>query len=273
MARPEREASMQAYIDALNKRYEILCKTISQARAKCKNAPEGYLHISAGKKQINWYRVSAESPGRHVYIPQKDIDLAKALASKTYVQKFILRASRELRSLEEYLRRVTGKTPEDLYSEMSVHRRKLVQPLLVTDEISAALWESTAYVHGTSFPEHKIYPTKKGDLVRSKSEAFIADTYYEMGIPYRYEQVIVFPDGSELDPDFTVWDKKNRKEIYHEHCGLMDDPGYRRRFLQKIDIYRKHGIYTGRNLILTFEGEGIALNMREVRTMLGELFL
>jgi len=74
-----------------------------------------------------------------------------------------------------------------------------------------------------------------------------------------------------LIPDFSLWDKKRRRVIYHEHFGKMDDPVYRKRNLKKIDDYRRNGIFSAKNLIMTFEGEGTSLNMREMRAMIEDL--
>ncbi|MBO4689147.1 MAG: hypothetical protein J5636_11630 [Clostridiales bacterium] len=219
------------------------------------------------------YLVSEQTAGRRKYITRKEVALARALASRTYLERFIFRASRELISLNAYIDCISGKSPEKLFTNMCDARKALIRPLLVSDEVCERLWEQAPYTQGSTFPEKKIYPTKKGDMVRSKSEVLFADTYLEMGIPYRYEQELRFPDGSVLVPDFTLWDKKNRREIYHEHCGKMDDPVYRKRFLEKNDIYRRNGIYTGKNLMLTFEGDGTTLNMKEMRAMISDMFL
>ncbi len=264
---------MQTFIESLKKRKMLLEWAISVAKTNLRNLPEGHLEIAGSKSWTSLYLVSPETSGRRKYIPKKDIALAKALASRTYLEHFLRRATRDLKLLNSYLDFVSSRPPEDLYSEMSPARQALVRPLLVTDDELARTWEAAEYTRGTSFPEKKIYPTKKGDLVRSKSEVFFADMYLEMGIPYRYEQELRFPDGEVLDPDFTLWDKKRRQEMYHEHCGKMDDPVYRKRFHEKIDIYRRNGIYTGKNLILTFEGDGTTLNMLEMRNMISEIFL
>ena len=262
---------MQTYINGLFRRKEILRKSRHQAELILKKAPDGHLDIVSGRK-ISYYFV--KSPGsKRIYIPKKNISLAKALAAKSYAKRLIRRLDREMRALDRYSLAVTGKSPESLFSELCRERQVLVNPILMNDEICASRWEQTQFIQSTYHMENKVFPTKKGDLVRSKSEAIIADAYYEMGIPYRYDQVLNLKDGESIVPDFSVWDKKNRKEIYHEHCGLMDDPLYRKRFLEKIDIYRRNGIYTGKNLILTFEGEGTILNINEIRTMLEELFL
>ncbi|MBO4474574.1 MAG: hypothetical protein J5750_06645 [Clostridiales bacterium] len=247
-------------------------RTIAKAEVNLRDLPEGHLEIVNSKTRICFYHVSQQTDKRRKYIARKDVAVARALASRTYLERFIFRASRELVALNAYIDCISGESPEELFSNMCDARKALIRPLLISDEVCARMWEQAPYIHGSSYPEMKIYPTKKGDLVRSKSEVLFADTYLDMGIPYRYEQELRFPDGAVLDPDFTLWDKNNRREIYHEHCGKMDDPGYRKRFMEKIDIYRRNGIYTGKNLILTFEGEGTTLNMKEMRSMISGLF-
>lgn len=39
----------------------------------------------------------------------------------------------------------------------------------------------------------------------------------------------------------------------------------------KLEEYRKSGIYLGKNLIITHEGEGCYLNIREVKKMVKEM--
>ena len=263
---------MQAYLESLFQRREELLVTIKKAKKWLEDTIDGHLEIGTGKK-ISFYLVSPATGGRRMYIPKSNKDLAEALASKAYAERVLARATRELAALDRYIRRVTGRTPEEVFSEMCDARKVLVRPFLETDEEYARRWENAPYEHGTAFLENKIYPTKKGDLVRSKSEAIIADMYYDQGIPYRYEQLLQFKDGVMLDPDFTVLNRKTRTVVYHEHFGKMDDPVYRKRNLAKVDIYRRHGIYTGKNMILTFEGDGTMLNIKEIRDMMRELFL
>ena len=66
-------------------------------------------------------------------------------------------------------------------------------------------------------PEHLKYSTEKGELVRSKSELLIADMYYSLGIPYKYEAGVKLRGGIVRYPDFTLLRVRDRKEFYHEH--------------------------------------------------------
>ena len=54
---------------------------------------------------------------------------------------------------------------------------------------------------------------------------------------------------------------------------MLDDDDYRKKNLRKISDYRKNGIYTGKNLILTFEGLGNPFNINDLKKNMSEMFL
>ena len=95
--------------------------------------------------------------------------------------------------------------------------------------------------------------TAKGEQVRSKSEILIADTLYRKNIPYCYERPLEFPGAGRIHPDFTILRRSDRKEVYWEHLGMMDDPEYAANALMRIDLYERNGIFPGDRLILTHE--------------------
>ena len=64
----------------------------------------------------------------------------------------------------------------------------------------------------------------------------------------------------------------SRQEIYHEHMGLIDDKEYRMHNLQKIEEYRKSGIFAGKNLFITYESSGCPLNIREIEKCVRWMF-
>lgn len=262
---------MQGYLDELQRRREMLKKCISRAEKGMPRDIHGRLAISIKGKKPYYYHVSKKTGKTGVYISKKNNRFAQDLATKSYLQKVLNRMKNEMGILDRYLELLTKKNAEDVYSGFSTSRKALVKPLLVSDELCAQIWEREPFQQSTFMPEMKIYPTKKGDMVRSKSEVLFADLYSDLGIPYRYEEVITLHDGTIMTPDFTLWDKKRRRVIYHEHFGKMDDPLYRKKNLKKIDDYRRNGIYSGKNLIMTFEGDGTILNMREMRVMIEDL--
>ena len=63
-------------------------------------------------------------------------------------------------------------------------------------------WQSKTFKTNSYKTENKIYDTRRGEKVRSKSEAIIADMLFEMGIPYHYEYPLRLRNGDHFD---DVW--------------------------------------------------------------------
>lgn len=100
---------------------------------------------------------------------------------------------------------------------------------------------SPVVINGHFFEEYLIHRTARGEMVRSKSEVIIADHLANKGIEYFYERPLTI-DGVTKYPDFTVEDMESGVTYYWEHCGMLHVPSYRRRWEEKIEWYRSHGI-------------------------------
>lgn len=87
-----------------------------------------------------------------------------------------------------------------------------------------------------------IHRTERGDLVRSKSELVIADKLHARGVDYAYEQPLILRNGRTRYPDFTIANHATGVTHYWEHLGMLDDPGYRRRWERKRAEYFAAGI-------------------------------
>lgn len=235
--------------------------------------PPGNLRINKNRGIPRYYHVTEANDTHGRYIRKENLELARKLAEKDYLNKLFKKSEAELRDINNYLSNHTQSDLEDIYTFTNDYRKNLITPLVLSDELYVQQWENESYETNPYYKDEKIYPTKKGDLVRSKSEVLLADMYYELGIPYRCEAEICLRDGSKKYPDFTLLDVKKRRIIYHEHLGLIDDDGYRKRNLRKLDEYRRSGIYLGKNLIITYEGEGSYLNIKEIRQMIKEMLL
>jgi len=97
--------------------------------------------------------------------------------------------------------------------------------------------------HGTRFlEEHLIHRTRRGDLVRSKSEVIIADLLHALGINYHYERTLTAPDGTWRAPDFTVIDDDSGARVFIEHLGMLHDPSYKERWEKKLAWFRVQSI-------------------------------
>ena len=253
------------------KRKLYLEKLLEQIRLESSNLPEGRLRVCNDRGIARYYHVSCSGDTQGKYIPRKEAEKASCLAQKDYLQKLYRNIKDELMDIEKYLSKHSSQALENVYDELNAYRKNLVKPLVVSDQIYQKQWKSQVYESNPYYPEEKVYITKKDEMVRSKSEVMLADMYYELGIPYRYEAELKLMDGKIKYPDFTVLKMSTREVFYHEHFGLLDDEEYRRANLVKLDEYRRNGIFPGKNLIITYETAGCYLNIKEIKRMIKEI--
>ncbi len=234
-------------------------------------SPHGKLRVSNDRGKPRYYQIMDAKDTHGRYLSRKERELACGLAQKDYLQKVYQQVREELVDIEKYLIKYGEKSLEDVFDRLNKYRKDMVTPLVVSDEMFVKKWEQESYETNPYYPEEKVYSTKKDELVRSKSEVLLADMYYELGIPYRYEAKLQFPNGKIKYPDFTILKTSTREVLYHEHLGLLDDETYRQTNLIKLDEYRRNGIFVGKNLIITYEAAGCYLNIKEIKMMVQEI--
>ena len=93
---------------------------------------------------------------------------------------------------------------------------------------------------------------RDGTLVRSKSEAIIADLLRDMGAKFRYEEPVA-AGGRVLHVDFCGLAPEGLTAAYIEHAGMMDQPNYRNLLWRRMDELIEAGFEPDRNLFLTFD--------------------
>lgn len=97
-------------------------------------------------------------------------------------------------------------------------------------------------VGGAFLEEGLIHRTRRGDLVRSKSEVIIADLLFDRDLEYSYEPEFVGNDGKIRRPDFRVEDPETGTVVFWEHLGMLHQDAYRRRWQRKLAWYRAQGV-------------------------------
>lgn len=259
-------------IKIINKRIAILKRAIIAAEKDRYLFPEGRLRVNKTSKQLRFYKVTEKGDSTGEYIPKSKIDTIRQLAQKDYNKQFLKTAQAEQKVLENFIEQYQKYQSESLYENLSEERKTFVTPYIPTDDHIAKAWQSKMFKSNPYKPEKKIFDTRKGEKVRSKSEAIIADTLYEFGIPYRYEYPVKMVNGEIKYPDFMLLKVKTKEEIYLEHFGRMGDEEYRKDAMDKMDLYRASGIYPGKNLIFTYETDKKPLDIKGMRKMLFELF-
>lgn len=166
---------------------------------------------------------------------------------------------------------------EQVYEKLSPFKQKLITPYVYTNDEFAMKWEDEkklkkekALADG-KFPEPctEIF-TENGEFVRSKSEKILADKLYMMGVPYVYEVPLYIKGYGYIKPDFTVLNKRTRREYYWEHLGMMDDKEYCEKAIKKIEGLERNDIFPGEKLILTYETKDHPLNIKIVEKLVKE---
>ncbi len=263
---------MDILMKELLARIERLEMAVESAKEMLKDAPEGSLKINNGKDRTRYYHITRKGDSKGRYIHTSENELLTRLAQKDYAQKMIIEASRELTDTRAFLQSVEKNASESLYSSLHPKRRVLLDPILRNEDERIRYWNSLPYSVSTYEPEEKVFQTRRGEMVRSKSELLIADMYYELGIPYRYECALKLKKGKVKYPDFTLYHAGRRTVLYHEHLGLLDDEGYRERNMKKLRQYEESGICLGKNLIISWESENFPFNIQVFRKQIEEIF-
>ena len=135
--------------------------------------------------------------------------------------------------------------------------RPLLESILDTKDFSS--WAREDYLSNPYQPEGKKFKTQTGIYVRSKSEKMIADTLTSYQISYRYEAALYL--DYTIYPDFTIRHPETGDLYYYEHFGMVDNPDYRRKMLDKCDMYMRHEIF---DLLYTIESKDRPLTVEQI---------
>ncbi len=251
-------------------REQILVQEIKALEAELKGFPDGKLQCykvsKSGYEYNNWYRsiISKEGNESRTYIPKSERKTAETLAQKLYDERLLKDKKNELAAVSLYLRH---RKPEE-YNKMLEFDSPYRELLIDKDD-----WENSPYEKSTDHPEHLIVPAPKGEKMRSKAEAMIAQSLFNHNIPYRYEWVHDF-GGYKYASDFTILHPKTLLEHVWEHFGLADDPHYiNTNIAIKIPRYLMNGYLPGYNFIMTFEDSMHPLSYMDIEEIVEKYFL
>ena len=244
----------------LNARLDLLTKSIEDIEKKSKSFPEGWINIRCRNGRFYYYFADADDKDRYL-APKDDASLIGQLIQKDYLNKVLKDAKTERAAILKMLRLYPETVAEDVYDSLPEGRKQYATPINICDEAFAQKWMQTPYKRKPFKKGAPVFTTIKGERVRSKSEAMIADRLFARGIPYRYECPLKV-GNKIIHPDFTILRMSDRKILYHEHCGKMDDEEYKEDMVERANGYSEAGIILGDRLFYTFESEKTPLDMR-----------
>lgn len=235
-------------------------------------APKGTLGIMESNRNTQFVQFIGKNEKRK-YIKKEQQVLANALAQKSYDQKVKKIVDKRLKQLGSLSKAYKNNEIEEIYDRLNSVRKTLVEPVIKPWEQTISEWKSIPYVGKAFDPKATEIYTKKGERVRSKSEKILADTFFELGLEYKYECPIVLKGFGVVYPDFTFLRKRDGREVYWEHEGRMDEQEYSEKAIRKLNTYALNNILPSDNLILTFETSKTVLNDKVVKIMIAEYLL
>ena len=270
--RKEPMKNKQTHVRKLEQERQYLQKIIRYAEGKIAKAPPGSVQVKRHSNGAQFFYRTEPSQKNGVYIPASERKLAIDLVQKRYLEQVLKAAEKQLKAMDRFLSVYDANAIRQVYTKEGFLRQNYLEPIELPDEEFRTAWQEQHYegkeiLEGV--PEHY---TRKGERVRSKSEVLIADALYGLGIPYRYECPLKLRQRV-IHPDFTILRMSDRKELYWEHLGMMDDTEYRNHAMQRIQEYEANGIYPGEDLIVSAETMRFPLNRKIVEGMIRRYIL
>ena len=252
--------------DELNERLEFLSGINSKIKEKIDNYPGGRIRIKKSKNGLYFYQSVGGSHEK--YIRKNDLNTVQRMIQRDYLEKVYKISQHEDDVIRRFIRDYPELILEKVIDTIPDERKKFINPIVIPDEQYVRLWMDVPYTPKGFAKDVPFFITKKGERVRSKSEMIIADKLLDNGIPYKYECPVVVGDNEIIHPDFTILRVRDRKIIYHEHCGKMSDPGYVEDMMERSIKYSLAGIILGDRLFYTFESSKTPLDVRVLDNMI-----
>ena len=268
-----KRGKMNIVVDYLTNERKELEEIIIKAEQSLKTAPEGILRVSKSGNSEQYYRRMDEKDKNGKYIKKKNAELIHGLAQKDYDEDVLKMAKVQKERIDRFLKQYKSDCVKNVYDNLAQERQRLIEPYILPDEQYVRLWENRKYSGKEFFADVPEIYTEKGERVRSKSEKILADKFRLMNIPYLYECPLYLKGYGIVYPDFTLLNKRTRKEYYLEHFGRMDDAEYSEKVVRKIETYQKNGIYPGEKLLMTYETGKSSMNMKLVEQMVRKYLL
>ena len=261
------------FLSNLESRRRYLKETIKKKTEALINAPGGRLRVCTYKGHTSYYCVEKAKDSTGKYLNKKSDPLARALAQKDYDQKIIRAAEEEMKILDRLIGQ-QRRSVEEVYPSLSPARRELITPIRLSDEEYAAWWLENKKCERMGFGEDDpVILTREGYRVRSKSEQLWADLMEDAGVPHVFEPQIYLEGRSWVRPDFAGLNVRKRKEIIIEHFGMMDDPAYAEKNVDKLHDYERNGFVLGDDLLITMETKKFAPERKSIEDLIKRHFL
>lgn len=250
-------------------------KMLEKFEVEISDLPDGSLCLKCikGKSYIYFQNKSLNQCKFLSSKKNEDAELIYKLRKKFFVKKSISQLKTNKKIMEKVLEKFEPFDPGAIRGNLApVYREIQIDEFKSKMESELENWK-----HGTKndvvyLPEGLKHITAKGQKVRSKSEAIIADLLDYNNILYEYERVLHI-EGQRFSPDFTILRGFDQREIYWEHFGMTYDAVYRKNMQIKLSVYENAGIIPWDNLILTFESDEGNIDVSMISAIIDKMIL
>ena len=256
------------------RRYNELLSAREALEVSLEEAPPERIHVMCKGESAKFYLRSEKADKTGVYLPKSETARIQTHLQKQYDERILKLINQEIPILEILLKKTDNiiNKIQQTYSKNPKEVKKYLHPLDMSDEDFIHFWRSIPYEKKTIPDYVPFYETKRKERVRSKSEINIANALDEKGIPYKYECPLLLKNGIKIHPDFTVLNVRERREIYWEHRGMVDDKDYAKSAVLRLKTLMQNGIFLGRELIITEETSANPLGTDEIDAVIKKYF-
>jgi len=223
------------------------------------NAPKGVIRLESSRGYSRYYYYKNKSDKKGQYLSANNIEFIASICQRDYNIKLAKRMRELLNKYRKGIPFDLYVEVDDIYNSFRAGKQSLIEPIIPEINTYIADWYEANPGFKNSYSIEKGIATKRGELVRSKSEKIIADRLFDFNVPYVYEPEIILNDSIKY-PDFLVLNKRTRKTLLWEHFGLTDDMNYSVNNLLKLLMYEENGYLLGSSLIATFESREYILD-------------
>ena len=178
-------------------------------------------------------------------------DVLNGLVRKEYVTETLKVIDKDIRAVELACKRYKPIDENTIMREFLEEYPELVNGIY-HGMVDPEEWVRRFPRMDNYHPENLKHTAADGTKSRSKNEIYIASQLDRFGQIYRWDCPTGIP-GLYHCPDFQILRRRDWRIIYWEHCGMMDDPGYRKGNEQRLKDYEEAGIVPWDNLIVTYD--------------------
>ena len=182
----------------------------------------------------------------------KDTDTVLALVRKRFVEDAIENIETDITELNQVIENYKPVGEKDVMKAFCAKYPELTNGIYYGG-INPERWAAD-YTQPEFYVDDLKSVSAKGENLRSGAEMYISARLDHYGIPYRYEDDTGIPDLNYA-PDFKIMRPRDRKIIFWEHFGKVNDYEYVMNNIGKVKDYISYGIKPWDNLIMTFSNE------------------